>query len=274
MNILDCITAIPDVIWSGVIASILTLSGVLISNRSNTYRIKLQLKHDAEEREKERKSELRRDVYLTAAEEITKANSYISTLPQLDLTKPNPDHHLQGFFAAAAKLQLISEPKTALLVGELVGAYGELILRLLAKIQPIHSIRSEISILDDMYNRYHAEVLRVLASMTQFNESAQRDPVIFQALNKTFEYNQGQAVKFSEERTNQSKQQNALNISFSRELLNEMKNIYSLQIPVIVAIRSELELHSDTAELSEQMESQLKRMSSQLDVLLNQLESA
>jgi len=116
IDLIAFLKSIPDVIWSGLIASMLTLGGVLISNGSNTNRLKLQLQHDANEKTKERTATLRREVYLRAAEELVKANAHLATLPQLDLSKTNLGDGLQGFFSATARLQLIAEPKTALLV--------------------------------------------------------------------------------------------------------------------------------------------------------------
>src|SRR5262245_49382082 len=115
-TVVTFLSSIPDVVWSGVIASILTLSGVLVSNWSNTKRLLVQLKHDADENQKERVAGLRREVYLTAAEELTKASTYLGSLPQADLAKVNAAEGLQGFFVAATKLQLVAEPTTALLV--------------------------------------------------------------------------------------------------------------------------------------------------------------
>ncbi len=66
-----------------------TVGGVLISNGSNTKRLKLQLQHDANEKTKERTAALRREVYLRAVEELVKANAHLATLPQLDLSKTN-----------------------------------------------------------------------------------------------------------------------------------------------------------------------------------------
>lgn len=138
--LINFIQSIPDVVWSAVIASILTLSGVLISNWSNTNRLKLQLRHDAAQKTTERTAALRRDVYLQAAEELTRANSYLASLPQADLTKTNAAEGLQGFFAAAAKLQLVAEPKTALLVDQIVAEYGELLLRVFAATIPLQCL--------------------------------------------------------------------------------------------------------------------------------------
>ena len=60
--IYSLIATVPAVVWSGVIAAVLTLSGVFSSNWSNTYHLKLQLEHDSNEKAKERKATLRRDV--------------------------------------------------------------------------------------------------------------------------------------------------------------------------------------------------------------------
>lgn len=272
MAISAFITSIPDVIWSGVIASVLTLSGVLISNWSNSNRHKAQLKHDSDEKAKERKANLRREVYLLAAEELVKANNHLGKLPQLDITKSNPADGLQGFFAAAAKLQLVSEPKTSLLVSELVTTYGELVLKAISKTLPIQELRVDIAIRDDHYNRAQAEVSRILATMTQFNESAQTDAIAFAALQRSFEFHQGQATIIASEREGLWKQQNSLHITFVKELLTEMKVIGEQQVPVMVEIRRELDLAGDADEFLQQMNNQWKRISSQLDAVLYELE--
>jgi len=48
-SLIEFLKSIPDVIWSGLIASALTLGGVLISNRSNTVRLKLQFEHETKD---------------------------------------------------------------------------------------------------------------------------------------------------------------------------------------------------------------------------------
>lgn len=272
MTICTFLNEIPDVIWSGVIASVLTLSGVLLSNWSNTNRLKLQLKHDSEEKAKQRKADLRKDVYLLAAEELVKANAHLASLPQADLTKVNAADGLQGFFSSATKLQMICETKTSLLVSELVGAYGELLLKVLSKVQPIQHLQTEIAIHNDYYNQALSEVSRVLAAMTQFNESAKSDDAVFDALNRSFEFQQGQANKFAEERSELWRQRNALHLAFAREFIAEMKLIGERGMYVMVEIRRELDVGGDINEFLKQMNKQWQRMSAQLDAFLNSLE--
>src|SRR5262245_53109824 len=88
MSVLDLLKFIPDVVWSGIIASLLTLSGVLISNKSNTARLRMQLNHDAEQKERDRKATIRREVYIRAAEELVKANTHLVPSRKLISLKP------------------------------------------------------------------------------------------------------------------------------------------------------------------------------------------
>ena len=234
----------------------------------------LQLQHDSDEKAKQRKADLRKDVYLLAAEELIKANTFISSLSQADLTKINAAEGVQGFFSAAAKLQMICEVKTSLLVGELVGAYGVLLFKVLSKIQPIHRLQANILISNDLYNLAQSEVSRVLAEMTHYNESAKTDEAVFNALRRSFEFQQAQSTKFAEERNELYQQRNSLNVAFAKELIAEMKQTGELSIEVMVEIRRELDVGGDINMFMQQMNEQRQKMSLQLDSLLNGLEHA
>lgn len=271
-QLLALLQTVPDVVWSGLIASVLTLSGVLISNRSNTTRLRIQLQHDSDQKSRERTAVLRREVYLEAVEELTKANSHLAGLPQADPTKENLAEGLQGFFGAAAKLQLVAEPKTALLVNELVASYGELLLRLLGPAMPLHEARSDISIHDTLYNRAQEQVTRVLGEMAKFNETAQASPQVFAALQRSLEGFQSLASTHAAERAEAWDRFNRLNVEFCKQLLTDVRSIGEQQIPVLVEIRRDLGLTTQLETYRQQMESQWLRMSSQLNALLNKLQ--
>jgi len=181
---------ISDVIWSAFLASTVAVTGVLISDWKSTRRTRMQLEHDARERDRERKSALRKEVYLSAAEEQAKAVQYLSSLPQADLTDPVQSAGMSDFFASAAKVQLVCDPKTYSLVSELVSNYGSLLLRLLGKVSPIHSIQNDIKIRSHHIDRYTVEVDRILAMMSANNESGVPDPNKMRVLQSAFEFNQ------------------------------------------------------------------------------------
>jgi hypothetical protein len=260
--------SIPDVIWSGLIASFLTLTGVFFSNRGNTKRLLLQLKHDADENQRERTAELRRDVYLLAAEELTKANRHLATLTQIDLSKVNAADGLQGFFAAIAKLQLVTEPDTSMLVNNLSAAYNELFLRMMADLTSIQNAKSDIAINESFYEKAQIEIARILSEMAKFTESAQTDQRVFTALQNAFAWNQSQADKYLDARTRAQNKLQEKNIAFYRQILTEMKVIAELQLPVVKAIRQELGLNTDVDALKQQMAEQWTKQENLIESLL------
>lgn len=260
--------SIPDVIWSGLIASFLTLSGVFFSNRNNTKRLLLQLKHDADESQRERTAELRRDVYLLAVEELTNANRHLATLTQIDLSKVNAADGLKGFFAAIAKLQLVTEPATSMLVNNLSAAYNELFLRMMADLTPIQNAKSDIAINESFYEKAQIEIARILSEMAKFTESAQTDQRVFTALQNAFAWNQSRADKYLDARTKAQNKLQEKNIAFYRQILAEMKVITELQIPVIKAIRAELGLNTDVDALKQQMAEQWTKQENLIESLL------
>lgn len=266
--LVEFLKSIPDVIWSGVIASMLTLGGVLISNRSNTNRLKLQLQHDSNEKTKERTLTLRREVYMRTAEELVKVNAHLAALPQIDSTKTNIGEGLQGFLSAAARLQLVAEPKTALLVGQLASEYGELFFRLMTHLIPASKAKIDIQIADDLSSKTQTEIARVLSEQARLNESERPDPQAFQALRRTFEFHQTRAAQFSDDRTAAWKAFNRDNVNFQRYLLTQLRDISPKQISVIVEIRRDLGLSSNLDEIEAQMKQQWVRMEANFDALI------
>jgi hypothetical protein len=267
-EIVGFLKSVPDVIWSGVIASIITLSGVFLSNISNNNRLKLQLKHDADEKVKERTATLRREVYLQTVEELVKANTHLSSLPQIDVTKTNIADGLQGFATAAAKLQLVAEPKTSLLVNQLSASYGELAFKLMIDLIPAIKAKTDIELADDFYKRTQVEINRILAEQRKINESDNPNLTVFKSLQSNYKFEQKQAAKYSKEKSESWERFNQHNITFQKHLLTELKEISSKQIPVIVEIRRDLGLTGDLVAIEEQMEQQWHRMEAHFDALI------
>src|SRR5688572_27390794 len=57
---------IPDVVWSGVLASLITLTGVALANWNSRRQLGQQLVHATNEKNRERQMQLRREVLLDA----------------------------------------------------------------------------------------------------------------------------------------------------------------------------------------------------------------
>lgn len=266
------LTQIPDVVWSALLASGLTLLGVMLSNWSNTRRLVKQLSHDSVEKERDRINALRKDVYLRAAEEAAKVSSYLGKIPQLDPSKEDIADGLAEFFGVAAKLQLVSQPETSSLAGELVTRYGEILMVLLTKASPIHNLNADIRIASDFYDRNQAEVSRAVAEMTKMNESGEKNPARFAALERSFESAQKAADHFHAERLGAYAQHRVAMREYMITLFQEVRSVARLQMELSAAIRGELNLTTDMAVYEARLQDNFERMDRAVQNLLSHFE--
>jgi hypothetical protein len=260
---------IPDIVWTGIVASMMTLvgtlGGVIATNWGNTKRLKLQLEHDTAEKAKERLATLRRELYLKAADANVRGLAYFGALPQADFTKPDADAPLRDVLAVGAQLQLVVSQDTAQLISNLISEYGELHMKLMAKVLPMHNLRSDINIRNFHYDNTQVEIKRVLATITQYNESGQKNPELFDRLNRSFEFSRNLAQKFADERAALWNQNNALQRQYMKDLIPEIKRIGELQIHILVELRRELDVGGDTDAFQQIMRQQSERVERAVD---------
>lgn len=271
MTFAELLATVPDVIWSGIIGAVLALMGVMLVNWSNTTRLKLQLAHDSDEKVRQRKAELRKDVYLTVVEEMVKASSHLGALPQANLSN-DMMMPVQGFFAAAAKLQIVAETETAVLVGDLVSTYGELMFNVMGHAAPVQAARADADRDQKFYDKCQNEIARVLAAMKQHSESGSVDNEAFKRLNRSYEFATAQAEKYTLQQKEHLRQANFHQLSFLRALVPQMKTIGLKTMSVTVQIRRELELDTNQEALSAQFKTQWQRMDAVMENLFKSLE--
>ena len=108
--------------------------------------------------------------------------------------------------------------------------------------------------------------------MAKVSESGEPNLQVFQALDKSFKFQQSQAKKYADERKAASDKFNRQIYAFYRYLFAQLKGIGSKQIAVLIAMRSDLELTGDLAEIGEHMRNQWLRMEEHFDTLIVQLE--
>ena len=127
------IKSVPDVIWAAIIASLLTLGGVLATNRGNHNRLMKQLSHDANQRDRERKMELQQQVYLGGAEAITANYLIINKLPNLTITDSDLSKQFSDSSASISKVNVIGSDNAVKAVSELSIAIATKYLQFTAK---------------------------------------------------------------------------------------------------------------------------------------------
>lgn len=179
--------SIPTIVWSGVVASFISLAGVVLSNRSSLERLKEQLRHDSHEKHRDRISELRKEVYLELATQMTYAGGHLGSLAGKDPTTADLGGPLQAAMAELAKAQLIGTRETAALAAEMAAIYGEALFNLMAAAKPMHDLKIDIKISGDMYDQQFSQAKRVIAEIAALNESGIPNPAKMAALQRSFE---------------------------------------------------------------------------------------
>ena len=267
------LSMIPDLVWAAIAASVVTLTGVSLTNRHHSKQQRAQLAHEKEQNEANRKFELRQSVYLDAVEELTLAFQYLGDLASIDLAKHNAADNLTGFFVAATKASLVASDGTAKAINELQEAFARVFFSLLAKISPIQDARIERDIQDNAYEKHWAEVERISASRTQFIEDAMTDTNIWNALESGHKFNLAQAELAAEARSTAWDELNNLKIEFTRQVLTDLKDVAKYSVPALVAIRSELGIPSDIDAYYSDFEGRYIRMKVMINDLIAKLET-
>jgi len=273
MDTIICfIKSIPDTVWAALTASALTLGGVFLSNRSSTKRLKLQLMHDAQEKDKDRKNDLRKSVYIRAAEEIVNAFQHLATLTQQDLTEVNIGSGLKGLSVAASQAGLIASSETSKAISELMSGFMESFFKLSSELMPLQDVRTDINILNGQYENRSANVQRLLLEMEERNKTGQMDQVSWDAIKQMFDFNQSECERISNERDSKWSEFNRLQLNFTKAAIVELKSISLLTIPALIGIRKEMDLETDEEEYKLQLEKQFNKMDLSIDSFLKKIE--
>lgn len=162
-----------DVVWAAIIASALTTGGVFLTNRHSRKQQQEALKqdslqhiaslaHDAEQRDKERKMSLRREVYLPAADAIYKSQSLLMQLLNLDMSEQEVAPLLSTELTFINKALVVGSDKTIQAVHsvqhELSVTFMDLVFKRLRLINRKHLIASLAKSEDDQQlEKLHAE---------------------------------------------------------------------------------------------------------------------
>lgn len=233
--------------------------------------LKIQLIHDSIEKDKERKQVTKKEIYLQAVDNLSKACSYLNHSINMNLQNINLYDGFKDFFMSVSKISLISTEKTIKTIIELSTKYQILILKLMPKLFSLNMIKTNIDIQNNLYNESQNEIKRVITLMRENNESVTISSERFKHLDETYKFEQGQSNIYNETRKDLNKQYFQLQIIFIRELIEEMNKISPLIKSTFYNIRQELQMDTDIKYLNSIFETQEKSVNSELEKFIDYL---
>ena len=97
------IAKVPNVIWSAVIASCLTISGVFLTNRGNVRRQEAVLEYEKEKFKSAQKLALKKEVFLNVASSFADVLGVIPKLMNLDFSQKEIHREMESHGGIVAK---------------------------------------------------------------------------------------------------------------------------------------------------------------------------
>ena len=153
---------VPTSAWTTFAIAVVAFGGVVlttythraISQRQLTHdatKFADQLAHDTRERGREINAELRHEVYVELAAEVSKASSIFGRMGKFDYNEKNISDELAGLGEAVAKVALVADQETAFAAERFYGSYMRLLMELLPEVAPAARLMTQAKILKERY---------------------------------------------------------------------------------------------------------------------------
>jgi heme exporter protein D len=148
---IELFSKVPNVVWAALGGSALTVLGVFLQNIWESRRLKQKLDHEAEQRRLDRQIQLRREIYLEAADSAVKAQRILGVIAR-------PDRGLQeivGEFdtsldiAGLSKVHLVGKLATIRAFQDLGLSLSEQMLDLIRARIEFENAKAALTALDD-----------------------------------------------------------------------------------------------------------------------------
>lgn len=288
------IEKVPGAVVAALVIGPLTLLGVTLQNRSHDRRaaaqiradvekLELQLLHDADKLAVqledaatqaviERESDMRRSVYLEAAEQLVRANLHLSSLPMLDFSKVSPHEGILGFAAANAKVCVVATGETLVQSNRLAQMYAGLVVTMSPLALGATGLRAGIASWEAQKIKLQATIDLLQAAMDTHVQSGDSDHANFHRLLAASTSKQKLLNDCASHQADLQHKLFVLIREYGMALRPHLDAIGSEQIKALALLRGELGLEVDESLLQDIFQRMRSEMSGKADEVFEKLE--
>jgi len=249
---------VPESIWGAIVGALigsgLTLLGVWLTNRQALKQQRLLFDHESKEKQRERLSNLRRDVYLPAIDAVVGMGSTLGRLVNEDPTNEEITKQAVIFGSAIARVQMVCSEKSLRLVAEVQRAYLAAQLEVQKRKFPMSLRGGKIKVMLGSRERHDAEWGRCIELMKEYNLAGISDPPRWETIQRQSEFAAKERQEASREHTRLTHEQETERLQLLRDFLQRMKGLAQIQAPALAALRAELEFTASGDVLAEEAE--------------------
>ncbi|MBY0506234.1 MAG: hypothetical protein K2X03_20115 [Bryobacteraceae bacterium] len=238
---------LPTPAWAligSLIGSTISIIGVISTNRAHERRLRTQLVADSEQNRLDRLLTLRREVYLAAASEAVKGGGFLGKLSGFDLAQLQKADGLTNLNGELAKMQLIAEPETALLIGQLANAWAEAYSRLFTFIIPLLTVKHDLKQAEVERDEAEVQLSSARSQLREASTGGAMEDRVFAVLEHSVDGAELRLKDALQQIVSLSAEIPKAQLEFMPKLAEEMRIISAATLPVISAVRSELGINS------------------------------
>ena len=268
------LSKIPATFWGIVVGSLFTLSGVHLANRASDRRLRLQLQHDRDLKNREREMIFRKDTYAAAAEAISVAVTALSKFSDLSFSLKEISATYIEKSPILAKVNLVAGEDTIRALTNFGAEFAGTFLRLSQQRMVLSILQEKIAFKVALVRGFEKTRDAMIELMRHHNIEGIKDARRFEVLQENYDF---EATRIAT--TNQEVQQlvtelAAKHLSIAKECFAESARVNQLLIPLLVAARMELELSISKEKYAEILNQTQSKAAGHMDVFLQKSSAA
>lgn len=265
---LSLLSLVPATFWGVVFGAFFSILSVHLTNRASTTRLEQQFDHERMLKTKEREIALKKDIYLEAAEAVSVALSAIVNISNLEIADDKVMEEYVKKSPVFAKAQVVGGHKTINAILEFTGEFGAQSLRLFAFRHQLMAEKAKATLLGEQAAQFRKEADRFLELKKQFNLDLMVDDKKWGVLDSSFEFEHQRSIAANQERRELVRQLEIKRHEFLTKCAQASLTLSPMVIPMLEAVREELELPLPSAEYRVSVEKSIANQRARVDEYL------
>lgn len=233
---------IPATFWGVIAGSFFSILGVWLTNREGTKRLQRQFEHERFLKTRDRELDLKKDIYLEAAEAMSLAIETVSRLGNLEFSDELVMESYSKKSPSMAKVQVVGSIELQEAMFTFCGEHNDRILKLSQTRYMLMAEKAQIANLDTQVGQFSKEADRFLEMMKQYNIAGLQEPTKWDVLCQNYTFEHARSVKTCAESRALSSKMGLRHLEFIDECRGNTIAMVPFVIPVLTAMRSELEI--------------------------------
>jgi hypothetical protein len=242
-EIVRLLEKIPASFWGVAFGSVISIIGINATNRASDKRLVRQFANDREQKTKEREMTLRKEIYMDASEALSAGLVCISKFANLHIADDEITKEYLEKVPSIAKVHVIAKIETIEAIANFTSELGLVFLKLANTRFALIKEKNEIDSLIPQIDAVEKETNRLYDMLKSENENNEGtvNKIKWDALKSNWLFEQKKLIELAEKRASLSELFLPKQIDFMRECFSYAAPLQKLHLPILVAIRSELE---------------------------------